>query len=92
MDKSVIADRKPKMTPIEAGKGYAWCACGRSEKQPFCDGSHAGTTFKPVIFKGEKDGDAALCMCKMSSNKPFCDGSHARLDADGNLPPEAGLE
>jgi glutamate synthase domain-containing protein 2/CDGSH-type Zn-finger protein len=86
MDKPVIADRKPKMTPVEAGKDYAWCACGRSKNQPFCDGSHAGTAFKPVLFKGEKDGDASLCMCKMSSNKPFCDGSHARLDADGNLP------
>ena len=90
MDKPVIADRKPRLIPLEAGKDYMWCACGRSKNQPFCDGSHAGTGFKPLAFKPEKDGDSALCMCKMSSNKPYCDGSHARLDADGNLPAAPG--
>ena len=86
MDKPVIADRKPKLIQLEAGKDYMWCACGRSKNQPFCDGSHAGTSFKPLAFKAEKDGDAALCQCKRSGNKPYCDGSHARLDVDGNLP------
>ena len=64
MDKPVIADRKPKHIQLEAGKDYLWCACGRSKSQPFCDGSHAGTSFKPLAFKPEKDGDAALCVCK----------------------------
>lgn len=33
-----------------AGKRYLWCSCGRSAKQPFCDGSHVGTHFTPVPF------------------------------------------
>ena len=35
---------RPQLNPyqveLEAGKRYAWCACGRSKRQPFCDGSH----------------------------------------------------
>ncbi len=90
MDEPVIADRKPKRVQLEAGRDYLWCACGRSKNQPFCDGSHVGSSFKPLAFKPESDGDAALCMCKRSGKKPYCDGSHARLDADGNLPASAG--
>ena len=33
---------------IEQGKSYYWCSCGKSSKQPFCDGSHKGTEFNPV--------------------------------------------
>ena len=61
---------------LEKGKEYLFCACGRSQSQPFCDGSHKGTSFKPKAFTAEKDGDAWLCACKHSRNKPFCDGSH----------------
>ena len=25
---------------VEEGKSYYWCSCGKSSKQPFCDGSH----------------------------------------------------
>jgi len=60
MDKPVIADRKPRLIQLEAGKDYLWCACGRSKNQPFCDGSHAGTRFKPLAFKPEKDGNRPL--------------------------------
>ena len=42
---------RPQLSPyqveLEAGKRYAWCRCGRSQKQPFCDGSHAGTGIEP---------------------------------------------
>jgi hypothetical protein len=45
---------RPQLTPyqveLEAGKRYAWCRCGRSNKQPFCDGSHAGTGIEPLMF------------------------------------------
>ena len=36
-------------------KKYAWCACGESENQPFCDGSHKGSGFSPIIVDNEKD-------------------------------------
>ena len=38
---------------VERGKSYYWCSCGKSSKQPFCDGSHKITEFKPLIYKAE---------------------------------------
>lgn len=69
-----------KFTPIaldlEEGKNYAWCSCGLSKKQPFCDGSHQGSGKTPKIFTVQKTGKYHLCTCKKSANAPFCDGSH----------------
>jgi len=56
--------------------------CGRSKSQPFCDGSHAGTGFKPKAFTAEESGDAFLCRCKHTANVPFCDGTHKQFTAD----------
>ena len=45
-----------------------------SKKQPFCDSTHAGTSFKPLKFSlDEKTKSMHLCGCKLSSNAPFCD-------------------
>jgi CDGSH-type Zn-finger protein len=57
-----------------------WMLCGGSSIQPFCDGSHSGTSFTPHVFTAEKSGEAHLCMCKRTGNVPFCDGTHATLD------------
>ena len=64
---------------VEAGKSYWWCACGRSAKQPFCDGSHKVTTFTPIEFKAAKSEKVWFCACKRSSKKPLCDGTHKTL-------------
>jgi len=69
-------EHQPVKATLQAGKQYAWCACGKSQKQPFCDGSHSGTGITPTFFKAEKDGDKFLCTCKKTANAPFCDGSH----------------
>ncbi|WP_420575507.1 CDGSH iron-sulfur domain-containing protein [Ekhidna sp.] len=79
MEKPIIADVAPKPVKIEEGKTYAWCACGKSDNQPFCDGSHGGTAFTPVVFKAGETKTAYLCMCKHTSNPGFCDGSHKSL-------------
>ena len=78
MSEATVAGKAPEMVDLEAGKQYAWCACGNSKSQPFCDGSHMGSDFTPVIFKAE-GGMKAMCMCKQSKNAPFCDGSHSKL-------------
>ena len=78
-DKPVIVDRAPKAVEVEAGKTYYWCSCGKSQKQPFCDGAHRGTSFAPVAYTAEKSGPAYFCMCKHSCKKPLCDGSHSKV-------------
>jgi len=72
-----IAQKGPFAVELEAGRKYAWCACGRSATQPFCDGSHAVTDLRPVVFTAEETGTAYLCGCKRSAAKPMCDGTHA---------------
>ena len=47
----MIAQMSPYPIDVVEGKSYYWCSCGQSAKQPFCDGSHKGTTFNPVVFK-----------------------------------------
>ncbi len=79
MSKAHIAAKEPKEVKLEAGKTYAWCACGLSESQPFCDGSHMKGDLKPKIFKAKKDESAWLCQCKQTGNAPFCDGTHNSL-------------
>ena len=75
----IIAQKSPFAVEVNEGKTYYWCACGRSKKQPFCDGSHKGTGIEPVAFTAEKTETAYLCGCKHTKNKPFCDGSHKDL-------------
>lgn len=74
-----IAQKAPYPMEVEAGKTYFWCACGLSQKQPYCDGSHKTTGFTPLKFTAETTKKLWLCGCKQSANKPFCDGSHKGL-------------
>lgn len=70
------AGNSPIAIELKEGKTYAWCACGLSKSQPYCDSSHAGSDIVPTVFKAEKNGTHYMCMCKETKNKPFCDGSH----------------
>jgi len=79
MEKPVIAQKAPIAVDLKKGQTYYWCACGRSASQPFCDGSHKGTSFTPLAFTAEKDETAYLCACKQTKNPPYCDGTHTSL-------------
>jgi CDGSH-type Zn-finger protein len=74
-----IAAKSPAPVTLEAGKTYAWCRCGLSKGQPFCDGSHKGTGLAPLVWKAEESGEVWLCRCKHTSTPPFCDGTHKTL-------------
>ncbi|MEI6437280.1 MAG: CDGSH iron-sulfur domain-containing protein [Candidatus Omnitrophota bacterium] len=78
MDKPVRVANTPFATPVEAGKSYFWCACGRSKNQPFCDGSHAGTGLNPVKYDAKETKTVYFCGCKQTKTPPMCDGSHSK--------------
>ena len=78
-DETVTPQKSPYGIELEIGKKYYWCACGRSNNQPFCDGSHQGTSFEPVVFTADKSGMAYLCGCKKTTDQPYCDGTHQKL-------------
>lgn len=79
MAEPVIAQKAPYDVVVSAGKKYWWCACGRSKKQPFCDGSHKDSGLEPVQFTAAKTETVWLCGCKRTGGKPFCDGTHGKL-------------
>ncbi len=76
MSDPVRAADTPYATDVEEGKTYYWCSCGKSSKQPLCDGSHQGTDFTPVAYQADASKKVFFCGCKITNNKPMCDGSH----------------
>ena len=85
MSSPVVARPKPCLVGVKAGRTYFWCACGRSAKQPFCDGSHKGTDFSPLKFVAPQDDELLFCGCKQTRNGPFCDGAHTNLPGGSPL-------
>lgn len=69
----------PREVQLEENENYLWCTCGLSQKQPFCDGSHKNTQYKPLKFVAKETRKVWLCCCKETNNPPFCDSSHNDL-------------
>ena len=76
MTESKRAGNAPMGINVLEGKSYFWCTCGLSLKQPFCDGSHKDTVFKPLLFKADQSKKVFFCTCKLKNYQPMCDGSH----------------
>ncbi len=79
MDERVIGGKTPIGIKVKAGETYWWCACGRSKSQPFCDGSHAGTSLQPMQWVAPETRAVFFCACKKTAAAPLCDGAHNAL-------------
>ncbi len=80
MTEPLVAQKGPFVKEMDTGI-YAWCACGRSKNQPFCDGSHRGTGLAPLRVEIPQKKTVAWCGCKHSGGKPFCDGTHQTINS-----------
>jgi len=76
MTNPVRAAETPFAVNVEQGKDYWWCSCGQSKTQPFCDGTHKGSSFTPIKYSAPESKEVYFCGCKASANIPLCDGSH----------------
>lgn len=85
MATQVSAQPKPYLVTLQSGRTYHWCACGRSKRQPFCDGSHVGTGLEPHRFVAPRTEEVLLCGCKRTCGAPFCDGTHTNLPGGSPL-------
>ncbi len=78
MSEPVSPKKQPYVVKLAPG-AYYWCACGRSKRQPYCDGSHRGTLHSPLKVAQVEAGEVKLCGCKQSATKPYCDCTHEKL-------------
>lgn len=82
-NEKAIAQLKPFFVELEKGRTYLWCSCGKSQKQPYCDGSHRGSDFRPKKYVAQKEREEVLfCGCKHTQTAPFCDGAHNNLSGE----------
>lgn len=77
-----VARRTPVTLTLNPGR-YSWCACGRSNEQPFCDHSHReirdGQAWRSYKFQVLEETAVTLCRCKRTQHPPFCDCQHEKL-------------
>ena len=80
MENSSTLQKTPYKIIVEKGKTYFWCACGLSQKQPFCDGKHKKEgKSKSIKYLAEESKEIFFCRCGITKRPPFCDGSHSKL-------------
>lgn len=77
-DEPVIVSKQCKVMNLYPDT-YHYCACGRTDDEPFCDGSHSETSLKPKRFKISEPTTVTICLCRHSKTLPYCDGTHTRI-------------
>ena len=71
---------EPLQTTLKAGT-YLYCQCGYSSNQPWCNGSHHGSKFRPMVVEIKKEKKASICTCKLTKTPPYCDDSHKSISS-----------
>jgi CDGSH-type Zn-finger protein len=89
-DMPEIGGQRPIVIEVESGKSYWWCVCGRSKSQPFCDGSHKTTAFRPVEFKAENPSRSGSAPASAPANSRCATAATKGSQANGELPPHKG--
>ena len=66
---------------LEPGKVMLWCRCGLTKSGPWCDGSHVGTSFRPLAWRVPDTPQSVyhICQCRHTQAPPFCDGTHTSI-------------
>lgn len=80
MHKMALWQKTPFIIATTENVSLAFCMCGKTQKAPYCDGSHKGCGVSPHVEKFSKAKNVAICGCGLSANRPFCDGSHKNCD------------
>ena len=79
MQKGEVAAKAPIRVEVEEGKSYFWCVCGKSQKQPFCDGSHKGSDFAPLKWTADASGAKPAVRARQSTAIPVRERGPAKL-------------
>ena len=83
----------PATIKVVPGIIYAWCTCGLSGTEPFCDSTHKRIEpieneqgekvlpFRSLKIEFQEEKEVRFCQCKQTKTPPFCDDSHKKLIA-----------
>ncbi|MBL4743961.1 MAG: CDGSH iron-sulfur domain-containing protein [Cycloclasticus sp.] len=75
----MYSQQSPYCVDVKKDDEVYICQCGKTSKEPLCDGSHKQTDgIRPLIYKAQKDESLFVCGCGNSANMPWCDGSHKK--------------
>jgi len=73
-----MEQNRPTIVREQPGTKY-YCACGKSQNKPWCDGSHMGTGMQPYKVEIDVEKNVVICNCGLSAKLPFCDGAHKSI-------------
>ncbi|MBM3422894.1 MAG: CDGSH iron-sulfur domain-containing protein [Chlorobi bacterium] len=73
-----MEQNRPTIVREQPGTKY-YCACGKSQNKPWCDGSHKGTGMQPYKVEIDVEKNVVICNCGLSAKLPFCDGAHKSI-------------